>query len=86
MYDLKLKSWNELKPSRANLFDGRFCHSCSLYNDRLFIYGGLKNAEITLDNLAILCLDGKVSDIEERIKINESLNYNGKSEEGNNMF
>jgi hypothetical protein len=33
------------------------------------IKAGMKNAETTLDNLAILCLDGKTDDLEDGMNI-----------------
>ncbi len=70
-FDIHTKEWTEIKPSKSHLFEGRCCHSSSLNNEKIYIYGGLKNVDVTLDNLAILCLDGKVSEIEEKVKINE---------------
>lgn len=43
------------------------CHSASLYNDKIFIYGGMKNGDSTFDNLIALCLDGKTEELEEGI-------------------
>jgi hypothetical protein len=65
MYDTIVKSWSEIKIINASMFDGRFCHSAVINEDRVFIYGGMKNAETTLDNMAILCLDGGYDDLEE---------------------
>jgi hypothetical protein len=41
------------------------CHSASLFNEKILIYGGMKNAEIILDTLSVLCLDGKCEELEE---------------------
>jgi hypothetical protein len=65
MYDVTSKSWSELKIMNATMFDGRLCHSSVLYDDRVYVYGGMKNAESTLESMAILCLDGKFEDLED---------------------
>jgi hypothetical protein len=65
MYDTIKKSWSEVKVMNASMFDGRMCHSAVLYDDRIYVYGGMKNAESTLESMAVLCLDGKCEDLEE---------------------
>ena len=70
IYTLIMKSWSELKLNNPNIFEGRFCHSASLSGDKIFIYGGMKNAEETLDNLSVLCLNGKIEELEECNKYN----------------
>ena len=60
IYDIVKKEYSMLNIENANVFEGRFCHSTCLINDTIVIYGGMKNAEETLDNLTILCLDNKV--------------------------
>ena len=55
----------ELKASNDDVFDSRLCHSCSVYGNKLFVFGGMKNSDVTLDTLSILCLDGKYEEFEE---------------------
>jgi hypothetical protein len=43
MYSLKNKTWNELKVSNENVFDGRMCHSACILADRIYTYGGMRN-------------------------------------------
>ena len=77
IYDVKEKIYTELNIENKEIFEGRFCHSCALINDSIVVYGGMKNAEITLDNLAILCLDGKIKgDDNETNVVNSNGNVN----------
>jgi hypothetical protein len=41
------------------------CHSAVLYSDRIYLYGGMKSADMTFENMIILCLDGRTEDFEE---------------------
>jgi hypothetical protein len=59
------KTWSEVKIKNATSFEGRMCHSASLCGDRIFVYGGMKNADTTFESLSVLCLDGKSEDLEE---------------------
>jgi tRNA(Ile2) C34 agmatinyltransferase TiaS len=43
------------------------CHSACLYGDRIYVYGGMKNPDTTLDSISILCLDGRSEDLENCI-------------------
>ena len=60
IYDIISKEYSQLTINNSNGFEGRFCHSSCLLNDTIVIYGGMKNAEETLDNLSVLCLDDKI--------------------------
>lgn len=65
VYDIINKTWSEVKVANPSNFEGRLCHSACLIDEKVYVYGGMKNAENTLDSLAILCLDGISSDLEE---------------------
>jgi hypothetical protein len=36
-----------------------------VYGTKLFVFGGMKNSDVTLDTLSILCLDGNFQEFEE---------------------
>ena len=60
IFNLPLSNWTELKPNNHDLFEARLCHSSTIVNDCIFIYGGMKNSEETINNhFSILSLNGK---------------------------
>ena len=65
VFNLSSKHWSEIKVKNEAIFEGRMCQSASLHENRIYVYGGMKNADVTFDNLVILCLDGKTDDLEE---------------------
>ena len=65
LYNISSKNWTELKASNSFIFESRFCHSCSVFGEKLFVFGGMKNSDDTLDTLSILSLDGKNDEFEE---------------------
>jgi hypothetical protein len=65
MYCVPTKIWTEVKIKNSSVFEGRMCHSASILGERIYIYGGMKNADSTFENLSVLCLDGKTEDLEE---------------------
>jgi hypothetical protein len=65
IYSILNKSWSEIRVKNSSIFEGRMCHSATLFGDRIFVYGGMKNADTTFETLTILCLDGKTEDLEE---------------------
>ncbi len=64
MYNTINKNWVEISVKNPSAFEGRMCHSASLYGERIYIYGGMKNADVTLDSVSVLCLDGVTEDLE----------------------
>jgi hypothetical protein len=61
--------WNELIIKNNNLFEGRMCHSATLYKNNIYVYGGMKNADVTFEDLIILSLDGNTGNFKESIII-----------------
>ena len=59
LFDLKLKTYTEIKLEGEEKIEGRFCHTCLVNGDFVAIYGGMQNSEITLDNLTILSIESK---------------------------
>lgn len=59
-FDIEFQQYTKCNIENDLLFIGRFCHSACIINDSVVIYGGMKNAEETLDNLTILMLDNKI--------------------------
>lgn len=45
------------------------CHSATLYKNNIYIYGGMKNADVTFEDLIVLSLDGKTGNFKESIII-----------------
>lgn len=65
MYSVTSKIWTVVKIQNSSLFDGRMCHSASIKGEKIYVYGGMKNADSTFENLSVLCLDGKIEELEE---------------------
>ena len=71
----------ELKIVNPELFESRLCHSAVVLEEKIYIFGGknffnfilgMKNADETLDNFSILCLDGNIKPFDcGKIKFNE---------------
>jgi hypothetical protein len=59
LFDLKLKTYSEIKLESEEKIEGRFCHTCLVNGDFVAIYGGMQNSETTLDNLTILSIESK---------------------------
>lgn len=64
--------------TNKSIFESRLCHSCSVHSEKLYIFGGMKNSDITLDSLSILCLDGKHEELEQVKSIECVPNLSGK--------
>jgi hypothetical protein len=65
LYQISIKTWSEVKINNNYTFESRLCHTCSVYGTKLFVFGGMKNSDVTLDTLSILCLDGNFQEFEE---------------------
>ena len=59
LFDIKEKTYSEIKLEGEDKIDGRFCHTCLVNGDFVAIYGGMRNSETTLDNLTILSIESK---------------------------
>ena len=59
LFDIKNKSYNEIKLEGNEKIDGRFCRSCLINGDFIAIYGGMQNSETTLDNLTLISVETK---------------------------
>ena len=80
IFDLKTKSYTEIQLLGEEKIDGRFCHSCIVYGDILALYGGMQNSEVTLDNLTVLSIEAKQSQIiinngNNNLKNNKNKNF-----------
>ena len=75
IFELKTKSYSEIELLSEEKIEGRFCHSCVLYGDILALYGGMKNSEITLDNLTVLSIESK----QNKKIISNTTNNNSKN-------
>ena len=73
LFDLKNKCYNEVQLTGNDKIEGRFCHSCIIYEDTLALYGGMKNSDATLDNLTILSIE-----LNQNKKSNNNKNNNNK--------
>jgi hypothetical protein len=57
VFDLKNNCYTEIELTGNEKIEGRFCHSCIIYGDTLALYGGMKNSDVTLDNLTVLSIE-----------------------------
>lgn len=57
IFDLKTKCYTEINLVGNEKIEARLCHSCIVYCDFIALYGGMKNSDITLDNLTVLCIE-----------------------------
>ena len=79
IFDLKTKCYTEINLVGKEKIDARLCHSCIVYCDFIALYGGMKNSDITLDNLTILCIElnqTKKTSYKNNNKYTEILNNN----------
>ena len=73
IFDLNNKCYIEVEIKGDEIIEGRFCHSCIIYDNFMALYGGMKNSDVTLDNLTILSMD-----INQNKKINNKEIKNNK--------
>ena len=57
IYDIKKMCYMEVELTGKENIEGRFCHSSIISGDILALYGGMKNSEVTLDNLALINIE-----------------------------
>ena len=79
IFDLKTKCYTEINLVGNEKIEARLCHSCIVYCDFIALYGGMKNSDITLDNLTVLCIElnqTKKTSYKINNKYSEILNYN----------
>ena len=96
IFDLKTKCYTKVELVGNEKIEGRFCHASMIYGDYLALYGGMKNSDVTLDNLTILNIDlnqnkkinnknnnksFEILNNNKRKKINDNININNKSKE-----
>ena len=53
IYDTNTKMYSQVSIANNQTFEPRFCHSSILYGDIIAIYGGMQNAETTLDSFVV---------------------------------
>ena len=100
IFDLKTKCYTEVELQGNEKIEGRFCHTCMIYGDYLVLYGGMKNSDVTLDNLTILNLqlnqnkklnnkdynkNYEIVNNNKKKKLNENITINNKIIEEENM-
>lgn len=78
MYDIQLNTYAQIKIENNASFEGRFCHSSILYNDVVAIYGGMQNAEMTLDSLVLLSYENK-NEVKGLPETTSDMNKNGNN-------
>ena len=71
IFDLKNKCYTQIE--LVEKIEGRFCHTCIIWEDIMALYGGMKNSDVTLDNLTLL-----------RIELNQNKKTNNKN--NNNQY
>ena len=88
IFDLKNNCYTEIEFPGNEKIEGRFCHSCIIYGDVLALYGGMKNSDVTLDNLTVLSIEynqnKKTNSKINNNKYIEILNNNKKKKLGDN--
>ena len=87
IFDIKNKCYTKVELNGNDKIDGRFCHTCIIYGDILALYGGMKNSEITLDNLTVLSIElnqNKKTYNKNNNKYLETLNNNKRKKIGEN--
>ena len=87
IFDLKTKCYTEINLVGNEKMEARLCHSCIVYCDFIVLYGGMKNCDITLDNLTILCIElnqTKKASYKNNNKYTEILNNNKQRKIGEN--
>ena len=83
LYDIKNKCYTEIELTGKEKIEARFCHSSIIFEDTLAIYGGMKNSDITLDNLTLINIEFNQGKKKKNIDI-LSTNKKKKLEENNN--
>ena len=78
IFDLKTKTYSEVGLVGEQKIDGRFCHSCLINEDIVYLYGGMQNSEVTLDNLTVLNIESKLN--QKNINSNSKNSKNKKVE------
>ena len=87
IFDLKAKCYTEINLVGNEKIEARLCHSCIVYCDFIALYGGMKNSDITLDNLTVLCIElnqTKKANYKNNNKYTEILNNNKQRKIGEN--
>ena len=87
IFDLKTKCYTEINLVGNEKIEARLCHSCIVYSDFIALYGGMKNSDITLDNLTVLCIElnqTKKANYKNNNKYTEILNNNKQRKIGEN--
>lgn len=87
IFDLKTKCYTEINLVGNEKIEARLCHSCIVYCDFIALYGGMKNSDITLDNLTVLCIElnqTKKTSYKNNNKYSEILNNNKQKKIGEN--
>ena len=84
LYDIENKCYNQVNLNGHEKFEGRFCHSSILFGDTLAVYGGMQNAEVTLDSLVILSIENNSNKVDNNtIGIKNINGNNNKKNKGN---
>ena len=78
LYDIENKCYIQVNLNGHEKFEGRFCHSSIIFGDTLAIYGGMQNAEVTLDSLVILSIDNNNKKLENGDNNNKNINKKNK--------
>ena len=82
LFDIKKICYIEIELSGKEKIEARFCHSSGIYEDTLALYGGMKNSDSTLDNLALLNIELNLVKKKRNVEI-MSNNKKKKIEENN---
>ena len=81
LYDIENKSYIQVNLNGHEKFEGRFCHSSIIFGDTLAIYGGMQNAEVTLDSLVILSIDSNDKKLDNGDNNNKGIKKNKDNED-----
>ena len=82
LYDIKKMCYMEVELTGKENIEPRFCHSSIISGDILALYGGMKNSDVTLDNLALINIELNQNKRKKNVEI-LSNNKKRKLEESN---